>query len=129
MAGFGRKGLSGQIVSGSGAFATDGHDAAPMGSNRSSAAVATGLSVPDGPAVCGNDHIGRSAGHDSESGELLPQSAGAKSVMLAYLLWWFGAVFAAHRLCLGAYRSAAALAGLFWGGLALGAFMSHQSSL
>ena len=53
----------------------------------------------------------------------------AKSLAVAYLLWWFGAVFAAHRLYLGAFRSGAAMAGLFWGGLALGAIMSKTSSM
>lgn len=50
-------------------------------------------------------------------------------MMVAYVLWWFGPVFAAHRLYLGAYQSGAALAGLFWGGLALGAVMSKKSSI
>ena len=27
----------------------------------------------------------------------------------AYILWWFGPVFAAHRFYLGAYRSGAAM--------------------
>jgi hypothetical protein len=52
-----------------------------------------------------------------------------RSMIVAYVLWWFGPVFAAHRFYLGAYRSGAALAGLFWGGLALGAIMSKKSSL
>ena len=52
-----------------------------------------------------------------------------KSLAVAYLLWWFGAALAAHRFYLGAYRSGAAMAGLFWGGLALGAVMSKTSSL
>src|SRR5688572_14575031 len=34
-----------------------------------------------------------------------------KSLGLAYVLWWFGSPFAAHRFYLGAYRSAAAMAG------------------
>ncbi|WP_237219800.1 TM2 domain-containing protein [Sphingomonas arenae] len=52
-----------------------------------------------------------------------------KSLAVAYLLWWFGATFAAHRFYLGAYRSGAAMLGLFWGGLLLGAVMSKTSSM
>ena len=52
-----------------------------------------------------------------------------KSLALAYVLWWFGGAFAMHRIYLGAFRSAAAMAGLFWGGLALGAVLSKKSSL
>ena len=52
-----------------------------------------------------------------------------KSLALSYVLWWFGGAFAVHRIYLGAFRSAAAMAGLFWGGLALGAVMSKKSSL
>lgn len=52
-----------------------------------------------------------------------------KSLAVAYLLWWFGATFAAHRFYLGAFRSGAAMAALFWGGLSLGAMMSKKSSM
>lgn len=52
-----------------------------------------------------------------------------KSLARAYMLWWFGGAFAMHRIYLGAFRSAAAMGGLFWGGLALGAVMSKKSSL
>ena len=52
-----------------------------------------------------------------------------KSLAIAYVLWWFGGAFAAHRFYLGAFRSGAAMAGLFWGGLALGAVISKKSSL
>jgi TM2 domain-containing membrane protein YozV len=50
-------------------------------------------------------------------------------MMMAYLLWWFGPAFGAHRFYLGAYQSGAAMAGLFWDGLARGAIMSKKSSL
>ena len=50
-------------------------------------------------------------------------------MIVAYVLWWFGPVFAAHRFYLGAYWSGAVLMGLFWGGLALGAVMSKKSSM
>jgi hypothetical protein len=66
------------------------------------------------------------------AGQKLPQYASPKSdrsIILAYVLWYFGGAFAAHRFYLGATRSAAVMAGLFWGGLLLGFFMSHQSSL
>ncbi|WP_165356269.1 TM2 domain-containing protein [Sphingosinicella sp. BN140058] len=52
-----------------------------------------------------------------------------KSLALAYVLWWFGGTFAAHRMYLGAFRSATTMAGFFWGGLALGSVMSKKSSL
>lgn len=66
-----------------------------------------------------------------DSAALLKPSTGAparKSLLLAYVLWWFGPAVAAHRFYLGAYRSAFAMAGLFWGGLALGALMSSKGS-
>lgn len=52
-----------------------------------------------------------------------------RSMMVAYVLWWFGAFLAAHRFYLGAHRSALAQLGLFWGGLAIAAMMSKKSSL
>lgn len=42
-----------------------------------------------------------------------------RSMMLAYVYWWFAAGAAAHRFYLRAYPSAFAMLGLFWGGLAL----------
>ena len=41
----------------------------------------------------------------------------AKSLVLAYVYWWFSGPIGAHRFYLGAYRSGAAMAGLFFGGL------------
>jgi len=58
-----------------------------------------------------------------------PKPKPARSIVTAYVLWWFGAILGAHRFYLGAYRSGMALTGLFWGGLALGAVMSKKSSL
>jgi TM2 domain-containing membrane protein YozV len=52
-----------------------------------------------------------------------------RSMVVAYVLWWFGAMLAAHRFYLGAYRSALAQLGLFWGGLAIASVMSKKSSI
>lgn len=52
-----------------------------------------------------------------------------RSMLLAYVMWWFGAFVAAHRFYLGAYRSAFALLGLFWGGLLIAGMMSKKSTL
>ncbi len=41
----------------------------------------------------------------------------SRSLLLAYVLWWFGSPIGAHRIYLGAYQSAAAMAALFCGGL------------
>lgn len=49
--------------------------------------------------------------------------APAKSMILAYVLWYFGAAIAAHRFYLGVTGSALAMTGLFWGGLALMLFL------
>jgi TM2 domain-containing membrane protein YozV len=57
------------------------------------------------------------------------EAGGERSMALAYVFWWFCAPLAAHRFYLRAYRSAWAMAGLFWGGLALGAMMSTKSTL
>jgi hypothetical protein len=59
----------------------------------------------------------------------LPAAPGKKSLLWAYIWWWFCAPLAAHRFYLGAHRSAFAMAGLMWGGLILGSFMSHQSTI
>lgn len=42
-----------------------------------------------------------------------------RSMMLAYVFWWFAAGAAAHRFYLRAYPSAFAMLGLLWGGIAL----------
>ncbi len=52
-----------------------------------------------------------------------------RKLWIAYVLWWFATPLAAHRFYLGAYRSGLAMFGLFWGGLAIAAVMSKQSSL
>lgn len=51
-----------------------------------------------------------------------------RSMLIAYVLWWWGTPLAAHRFYLGAHRSALAMLGLFWGGLAIAAMMSKQST-
>jgi TM2 domain-containing membrane protein YozV len=52
-----------------------------------------------------------------------------RSMIVAYVLWWFGAFLAAHRFYLGAHRSAVAQLGLFWGGLVIGGLMSKKSTI
>ena len=52
-----------------------------------------------------------------------------RSMVVAYVLWWFGALLAAHRFYLGAHRTALAQLGLFWGGLAIAALMSKKSTI
>ncbi len=52
-----------------------------------------------------------------------------RSMMLAYVLWWFGAAIGAHRFYLGAHRSGLAMLGLFWGGLVIGGVMSKISTV
>ena len=52
-----------------------------------------------------------------------------RSLWIAYLLWWFASPLAAHRFYLGAYKSASAMFALFWGGLAIAAVTSKQSSV
>lgn len=52
-----------------------------------------------------------------------------RSLVIAYVFWWFAGPLAAHRFYLGAYKSAWAMIGLFWGGLVIAGVMSKQSSL
>jgi hypothetical protein len=49
-----------------------------------------------------------------------------KSLMLAYALWFFACTISAHRFYLGAYRSALAQVGLFYGGLLLLFIETHD---
>ena len=133
--GFGRKG----VVAG---------EASPRGFGN-----APGITcLTESPASRGDDGLSpqarafiaaeRARGADGQAQGELPQRVAAvstlpassrpkpaRSMLTTYLLWWFGPVFAAHRFYLGAYRSGAAITGLFWGGLALGAVMSKKSSL
>jgi TM2 domain-containing membrane protein YozV len=51
-----------------------------------------------------------------------------RSMLVAYVLWWWGTPLAAHRFYLGAHQSAVTMLGLFWGGLAIAAMMSKQST-
>jgi TM2 domain-containing membrane protein YozV len=64
----------------------------------------------------------------SSSKVTFPTSDSKKSMLVAYICWWFCSPLAAHRFYLGAYRLAFAMAGLFWGGLMLGLVSSHQST-
>lgn len=47
-------------------------------------------------------------------------AAPERSLLLAYVLWWFGGIIGAHRFYLGAYRSGIAMPGLLFGGLIVG---------
>ena len=108
----------------------------PFGAARPAAPADQGLS-PQARAFLAAERNRRSADPASKPSSayataalLQPTSARApKSLVVAYVLWWFGATFAAHRFYLGAFRSALAMAGLFWGGLLLGFLMSKQSSI
>lgn len=48
------------------------------------------------------------------------KAAGDRSILMAYVWWYFCGAIAAHRFYLGATQSAFAMLGLFWGGLAMG---------
>jgi hypothetical protein len=54
-------------------------------------------------------------------GETFVNPTAKKSLIMAYVLWYFVGGFAAHRFYLGAYQSAWIMNGLLWGGLILGA--------
>ena len=127
MTGFGRKGSSAGI---------SGTAQSRFGATQSSGHADDGLS-PQARAFLASERNRKNSEQASvglsayESAALLQPIVAKppKSLVVAYVLWWFGAAFAAHRFYLGAYRSAAAMVGLFWGGLALGAIMSKKSSL
>jgi hypothetical protein len=126
MTGFGRKGSPAGI---------DRPTPPPFGAARTAAPVDQGLS-PQARAFLAAERNRKGAEARAtpssayETAALLkPTVARApKSLVLAYVLWWFGATIAAHRFYLGAFRSALAMAGLFWGGLVLGFLMSKQST-
>jgi hypothetical protein len=47
---------------------------------------------------------------------------GERTMVLAYVFWWFsGVAIAAHRWYLRSYQGALLIMGLFWGGLVVGA--------
>ncbi|MEQ1725611.1 MAG: TM2 domain-containing protein [Sphingopyxis sp.] len=52
-----------------------------------------------------------------------PSTAGGarnpRSMLLAYVFWYFAAGVGAHRFYLGATQSAIIMLGMFWGGLAM----------
>lgn len=127
MTGFGRKGSSG---------GTDRPARPQRVETRSGADADQGLSPQARAFLAAERERKNSPGAPApmsahESASLLQPTVAkpTKSLALAYVLWWFGGAFAAHRFYLGAFRSGAAMAGLFWGGLALGAVLSKKSSL
>jgi TM2 domain-containing membrane protein YozV len=76
------------------------------------------------PAPANQSNVGRSSfGQDRADSSVPSYSFGVapakKSMVLAYVFWWFCAPLGAHRFYLGAYQSGAAMAGLFFGGLLL----------
>ncbi len=129
--GFGRKGVVGE------APAPRGFGSAPTGARVArSDGAADGLS-PEARAFIAAERVRRSESltsadpvrSDAPVFRVAPKAKPARTMLVAYVLWWWGAAFAAHRFYLGAYRSGAAMTGLFWGGLALGSVMSKKSSL
>ncbi len=127
MASFGRKGSP---------AGTDRASRPPFGSAQVSADTDPGLS-PQARAFLAAERNRPISGPAPvplsayESAALLQPAVAKspKSLALAYVLWWFGSPFAAHRFYLGAFRSASVMAGLFWGGLALGAVSSKTSAM
>ncbi len=129
--GFGRKGVVGE------APASRGFGSAKIATRvAQSPETADGLS-PEARAFIAAERVRRSESlssaetvrSDAPVFRAAPKARPARTMLVAYVLWWWGAAFAAHRFYLGAYRSAAAMTGLFWGGLALGSVMSKKSSL
>lgn len=67
---------------------------------------------------------------ESQSRQPKVRATGApRTKLVAYVLWYFAAPIAAHRFYLGARNSAMIMAGLFWVGLLVAAFMSKQSTM
>ncbi len=118
---FGRKGIEG-AMSGAGTL-----PAQRFGMARQASAPDDGLS-PQARAFLAAEraergvplHVqeDRTAQAYASATALKPQSAsGERSLILAYVLWWFCGPIGAHRFYLGAYRSGAAQPALFFGGL------------
>ncbi len=129
--GFGRKGVVGEAAAprsfGAPAMraATPGTSAPDGGLSPEARAFIAAERVRRAESLSSSDPV-RS---DAPVFRTAPKAKPARTMLVAYVLWWWGAAFAAHRFYLGAYRSGAAMTGLFWGGLALGSVMSKKSSL
>ena len=52
-------------------------------------------------------------GHSSEAERMMQYDANKKSVLIAYLLWFFLGAFAVHRFYLGATKSALVMLGMW----------------
>lgn len=124
--GFGRKGVVAGVTPPSASTGFGQHRTAAADRDDGLSAAARAFlaqehgnrgSRSDDAGALGPGHSGRSA------------SGGERSMLLAYVLWWFAAPLGAHRFYLGAYRSAIAMFTLFWGGILLGAVMSKQSTV
>jgi TM2 domain-containing membrane protein YozV len=137
--GFGRKG----VVAGAPVARTMGSGMSSAMGNPRSSPPASGPEAGLSPAARAFLAAERSRGADERRPADQPTMSAAESAMrfaptksksdrsmvVAYVLWWFGAMLAAHRFYLGAYRSALAQLGLFWGGLAIASVMSKKSSV
>jgi hypothetical protein len=69
-----------------------------------------------------------STGFERPVARAAQRSGGERSMVLAYVIWWFGGILGFHRFYLRAYQSGFAYLGLFWGGLLIAAVTSTQSS-
>jgi TM2 domain-containing membrane protein YozV len=127
MSGFGRNGLDGGATAAT--VPTRGFGAA-AGSVRT--APDDGLS-PSARAFIAAERA--RSGHNTDQGHVraaAPMSAfesaallqpatarPTKSLVVAYVLWWFGGPFGAHRFYLGAISSGLAMLGLLFGGFVM----------
>lgn len=87
--------------------------AAFLAAERANAPVQPGLSdvAIEGPLGAAP----RQASHGAAA-----STAGDRTMLMAYVWWWFCSPLAAHRFYLRTPQTAFAMLGLFWGGLALG---------
>ena len=121
--GFGRKG----VLAGAPAHAGFGSMSRPAPRN-----VARALDHDDGLSPAARAFIAAERGRvveqdvdDDDRGDAAtsamrlspPRTKFDRSMMLAYVLWWFSGVIGAHRFYLGAHRSGLAMLGLLFGGL------------
>lgn len=135
MGGFGRKGLEPGVVAAGGAGSVPGfggraiQQQAPLPDDGLSDAARAFLAAERARNPEAERPADPAAAMASAS-RFAPKSGSAdRSLAIAYILWWFCGPLAAHRFYLGAFRSAWAMIGLFWGGLVIGGLMSKQSTL
>jgi TM2 domain-containing membrane protein YozV len=78
---------------------------------------------PSTPSRSQDELSRRQSGFDAAESAMAfaPTSSGSeKSLIVAYVLWWFAGIIGAHRLYLGAAQSGLGMLGLFFGGIAVG---------